>query len=166
MCEPTTLTMLSIASSAVGLIQQQQAYQEEKRAATNNYNSQMTAYRYNQANANLEKIAEAENAAEQKLVNDAAARAAKARTTVAAGEDGVSGLSVAALLADIDAKAGRDNVNAEVNYLRRNQAIDAELFNNYTKTSSAINSIAPAKRPDYLGASLRIGKGIQDIRNS
>jgi len=166
MCEPTTLTMLSIASSAVGMIQQQQAASEQRRANQQAYNAQMQAYRYNQANANFEKIAESQNAAEQQLVNNMAARSAKATATVAAGESGVSGMSVDALLADIDAKAGRDNVNTEVNYLRRDQAINADLYNNYAKTASAINSIPPVKRPDYLGTALRIGEGVKKLRES
>ena len=158
MCEPTTmLTALSIASSAAGVYQQQQTMKAQERANQQNYDNQMQAYRYNQANSNFTRIQEAENLATTKVANSAAERRAQATATTRAGEGGVSGLSVDALIAEIGARAGEDSSNAETNYLRRDRAIQADAYNNWANTASNINKMETPKAPDYLGAALKIG---------
>jgi len=157
MCEPTTMMVLTIASTAAQVYQQQQTMKAQERYNQQTYNNQMTAYRYNQAQANFTRQQEAENLATTKITNDAAARRAESTATTAAGEAGVTGLSVDALLADLSGRAGRDNVSAEVNYLRRDNAIQADAFNNWASTASAINKLETPKAPDYLGAALKIG---------
>lgn len=157
MCEPTTMMVLTIASTAASLYQQQQTMKAQERYNQQTYNNQMTAYRYNQAQANFTRQQESENLAEQKITNNAASRRAESTATVAAGEAGVTGLSVDALLADLSGRSGRDNATAEVNYLRRDNAIQADAFNNWSQTASAINKLETPKAPDYLGAALKIG---------
>lgn len=165
MCEPTTLTALSIASSVAGVVQQQQQQRAQERYNQQTYDNQMQAYRYNQANSNFTRIQEAENLATQKVENNAAERRARATATVSAGESGIQGQSVDALLAELSGMAGRDNSNAEVNYLRRDQAIQADMYNNYTTTASNINKLETPKSPDYLGAALKIGSSVRDYTN-
>jgi hypothetical protein len=118
----------------------------------------MTAYRYNQANQQFTRVQEAQNLAETKVANNAAAVRAQSTAKTIAGEGGVTGLSVDALLADLAGRAGRDNTNAEVNYLRRDAGIQADMMNNWASTASGINSLQTPKAPDYLGAALRIGE--------
>jgi hypothetical protein len=152
-----TLTGLQMAASVGGLFAQMQQQQAQEAANRQQYENSMQAWRQNQAYANLEKVTETANYAEQKLVNDSAMRRAMATAKVSSGEAGVAGLSVDALLADIGAKAGRDNTVALVNRDRRNVAIDANSANNYATMASQINSLQTPKQPDYLGAALKIG---------
>lgn len=166
MCEPTTMMVLSIASSAASVYSQQQAQSAQERSNQRQYENQMMAMRYNQANSNFTRVQENENLATQKVTNDAAARRATATAATRAGEGGVAGLSVDALLADINARAGMDNTTAEVNYLRRDRAIQADAYNNWANTASAINKLETPKAPDYLGAALKIGGAVQTYKNS
>jgi hypothetical protein len=166
MCEPTTMLALSIASSAAGLYSQQQAMQAQAASNKAQYDNQMTAFRYNQANNQLSRVQEAENLAQQRVTNNSAAVRAMSTARVSAGESGVSGLSVDALLADLAGRAGVDNTTAETNYLRRDRAIQADQMNNWAGTASAINRLETPKTPDYLGAALKIGGSIQDYRAS
>lgn len=152
-----TLTGLQMAASVGGLFAQMQQQQAQDAYNRQQYESSMQAWRQNQAYASLEKVTETANYAEQKLVNDSAMRRAMATAKVSSGEAGVAGLSVDALLADIGAKAGRDNTVALVNRDRRNVAIDANSANNYAAMASQINSLQTPKQPDYLGAALKIG---------
>lgn len=167
MCEPTTATLmyLSIASTAASLYSQQQNMNAQAAANKQAYNNQMTALRYNQAQSNNVRQQEADNLAETKVTNNAAARRAQSTANTAAGESGVTGLSVDALLADLSGRAGRDNVTAEVNYLRRDQALQAEGMNTWANTASAINRLETPKAPDYLGAALKIGTSVYDYNN-
>jgi hypothetical protein len=166
MCEPTTMMVLSIASTAASVYSQQQAQSAQERSNQRQYENQMQAMRYNQANSNFTRVQENENLATQKVTNDAAARRATATAATRAGEGGVAGLSVDALLADINARAGMDNTTAEVNYLRRDRAIQADAYNNWANTASAINKLETPKAPDYLGAALKIGGAVQTYKNS
>lgn len=166
MCEPTTMMVLSIASSAASVYAQQQQQSAQEQANQRQYDNQMMAMRYNQANSNFTRVQENENLATQKVTNDAAARRATATAVTRAGEGGVAGLSVDALLADINARAGMDNTTAEVNYLRRDRAIQADAYNNWANTASAINKLETPKAPDYLGAALKIGGAVQSYKKS
>jgi hypothetical protein len=166
MCEPTTMMALSIVSTAASVYGQQQAMRAQERANQQTYDNQMTAYRYNQASANFTRVQEAENLAQTRMTNDAAARRAMATARVSAGESGVTGLSVDALLADIGARAGMDNSNAETNYLRRDRAIQADAVNNWANTANSINKLTTPQTPDYLGAALKIGGAVEKRRNS
>ena len=155
MCDP--ITALTIASSVGSVVAQQQAADEQAAANKRNYDNQMTAYRYNLANANATKVQESENLSQKKMdINADVARKA-ATATVAAGEAGVSGLSVDGLLASIGAEGGRAVSNAEVNYLRTDRAIEADKMNMWSGTASNIGQMKTPQNPDYLGAALKIG---------
>jgi hypothetical protein len=180
MCEPTTLVAaalaLTTASTAATIYSQQQA--ADAQAATNQrqYENQMTAYKANLlqsnvdlANLNRLKQQEAEDTSAKKITANAETRRDMAKATVAAGEAGVSGLSVDALLAELGGKGGTANTNIETNYLRKDMALEQDRANIYTsktnnwaQTASAINSLKTPVQPDYIGAGLRIaGAGVQ-----
>jgi hypothetical protein len=165
MCEPTTLAVLTIASTAATVYQQDQAARAQTKANQQTYDSQMLAYNYNLANANVTKQQEAENLAQKKLEINSRVQADQAKATVSAGEAGVSGLSVDALLQELGGAGGRAVSNAETNYLRRDRAIEAEKMNMWSGTASAINSLKTPQGPDYLGAALKIGTAAYDYNN-
>lgn len=159
MCEPTTATLvyLSIASTAASIAAQQQAAKAQAAQNKSTYDSQMVAYNANLANANLMKQNEADQLSAKKIANNAAADRDMAKVTVSAGENGVSGLSVDALLADLGGEAGRANSTAESNYFMKDRAIEADRMNAWAGTANAVNSLKTPQSPDYIGAALRIG---------
>lgn len=173
MCEPTTLAAaalaVSAASTAASVYSQQQAANAHSKANQQAYDSQMIAYNANIANANLMKTQEAENLSQKKIANNAQARRDMAKGTVSAGESGVGGVSVDALLAELGGAAGQANASAEQNYLRRDRAIEMDRMNAWAGTASAINSLKTPQEPDYIGAGLRIaeaGIGYQNRMNN
>lgn len=165
MCDPVTMTVLTIASTAATVYQQQEAEKAQADANQRAYDSQMIAYNANIANANLTKTQEAENLSQKKIENNAQARREMSKATVAGGESGVSGLSVDALLAELGGSAGRANASAEQNYLRRDRAIEMDRMNAWAGTASAINSLKTPQQPDYIGAGLRIANTTNDYFN-
>lgn len=145
------------------MAQQQQA--SDTARAQNAYNrqveqNQLTARNQNLAGLELERTTAAEDAREQVNRNTMALRKAQATARVSAGEAGVSGLSVDALLRDLSGQAGYDNATATENYLRQDRSINFRRENAQNAAVSAVNSVRQPQiqSPDYLGAALRIGQ--------
>lgn len=170
MCDPVTIAAVTLAvsaaSTAATIDAQQKAADAQSAANQRNYDAQMVAYNANLANANLTKTQQADALSQKKIENNAIARRDMAKATVAAGEAGVSGLSVDALLSELGGNAGRANANAEVNYLNQDRAIEADRMNAWAGTSSAINSLKTPTQPDYIGAGLRIVGAYTDYRGA
>lgn len=165
MCDPVTATLvITAASAASSVYAQDQAAKAQNKANQQTYDSQIIAYNSNIANANLMKTQEADNLSAQKIENNAKANRDVAKATVAAGESGVSGLSVGGLLAELRGAAGEANTNAEVNYLRRDRAIEMDRQNAWAGTATAINSLKTPQQPDYIGAGLKIAQAGVDYR--
>ena len=122
------------------------------------YDDQMIAYNFNMANANAQKSIEANDAASRKFDTTIRNQYDIARAKTASGESGISGLSVEALLADLSAAGGRANVNTEVNYLRRDNALEADKQNMWAGAANSINNLKTPSAPDYIGAGLKIGE--------
>ena len=122
------------------------------------YDDQMIAYNFNMANANAQKSIEANDAASRKFDTTIRNQYDIARAKTASGESGISGLSVEALLADLSAAGGRANVNTEVNYLRRDNALEADKQNMWAGAANSINALKTPSAPDYIGAGLKIGE--------
>jgi hypothetical protein len=161
----TALLIASVASTAATVYSQDQASKAQAAANQRTYDNQMIAYNANIANSNFQKTQEAENLSQAKIENNAQARRETAKATVAAGEAGVTGLSVDSLLAELGGNAGRANANAEVMYNRRDRAIEMDRMNAWAGTASAINSLKTPQEPDYIGAGLRIASTTNDYFN-
>lgn len=162
MCNPLAL---SIASTVAGVYGQQQQVK-----AQNAYNEQqaknaMEAYRANLAQTNLMQSQEHAAASQKVNENNRAAEAAKAKALVSAGESGLSGLSVDALLADLSGEQARYNDSVNQNYENASMAIDNQRKNAHTNAASQINQLKTPQSPDYLGAALRIGQDVYDYKN-
>lgn len=157
MCEPTTiLAIASVASTVGSLAAQSQA--ADAQAATNQrqYENTMRAYRENVNQTNLMQQQEREGSMQKLEENNMAARAAQSRATVAAGENGISGLSVDALLGDMSFQQNRYNSSINTNFDRAETAIMAQRENVYANAASQINGLQTPAAPDYLGAGLKI----------
>lgn len=160
MCDPATATLaLTIASAASTAYAQDQNAKAVTKANQQTYDNQMTAYRMNLANANLTRVQEAENLSQKQIENNAQVRRETAKATVSAGESGVSGLSVDALLAELGGRGGQANMTAQTNFDRRNAAINADVNNMWSGTASSINQLKTPQGADYIGAGLRIAQG-------
>ena len=168
MCEPTTIALATLALSAATTVagvagQQQQA--SATASAQNDFNrqterNQLVARNQNLANLENQRNTAREDTTEQVNLNAMALRKAQATARVSAGESGVSGLSVDALLRDLSGRAGFDNATATENYLRQDESINARRENVQNGAVSAVNSIRNPviQAPDYLGAALKIGQ--------
>ena len=168
MCEPTTIILAaslaiaaaSAATSAVAANQQadaQEKFQQEQFDA-----QQRSANKAFIADIEAENARLAEEAArDTDELTKARLAAAENRATarVAAGEAGVAGLSLDALLADLERPAGllesNQNLNEEFRIqqsMRRRESLEA---NRQSRLNAARPS--PVNRPSALGTALRFG---------
>ena len=167
MCEPTTLILLSTAVSAAStglgfIAQSQQAAAEEEfqqrqfeitRANSNrNFLNQAT-----QSNLRISQEEEAAQGERQAREIDRAQTVSSAR--VAAGEAGVSGISVDALLADFNRSAStRDQTTRRnVSLFRQQSGLELEGLAAQAANRTAGALPRPVQRPSLLGAGLQIG---------
>ncbi|WP_313196208.1 hypothetical protein [Shinella zoogloeoides] len=161
MCDPITI---AVASFGIGAVQTVVGYMGEQSAAK----QQNEMVRENQRNANLNaareytdvqtrQIQEEDAAAVQKQDVAREARAARATTMAAAGEAGVSGLSVDALLADVYGKeaTAKDRISQNTGFTTQN--LTRELDGVKAKAQDRINSMPWASGPSPFAAALKIG---------
>lgn len=159
MCD--VVSMIGMALSAVSTVTemvgaQQQAEQhnamvrQNQEAAQENLRREYTAMQTRQ-------IQEEEAAAVQKQDVAKEARAARATAMVSAGESGVSGLSVDALLADIYGKeaTAKDRISQNTGFTTQN--LTAEMDGLKAKAQDRINSMPWANGPSPFAAALKIG---------
>ncbi|TRA85481.1 hypothetical protein EXN24_23650 [Rhizobium rhizogenes] len=159
MCDPITMV-----AAALGTAQTVTGYMGERQAAA----AQNAMVRENQkaANANLvreyadvqtRQIQEEDAAAVQKQDLSREARAARATTMAAAGEAGVSGLSVDALLADVYGKeaTAKDRISQNSGFTTSN--LTREMDGLKAKAQDRINSMPWATGPSPFAAALKIG---------
>lgn len=159
---------ISMIGFTIGAAQQVFSYAGQVDAA----NEQNRMYAENAARANrnaqdqmfqtqqrmLQEQASAEN---EKFDLQREAREAKATAYAAAGESGVSGLSVDALLAEFDGRAaeGKDRIDQNTEWTM-NQ-LNNEIKGIRSNAEDRINSIQRASKPSFFDAGLRIaGAGV------
>lgn len=144
---------VSVASAAGAAQAQSEANQLAKESAMEARNAN-----YDQ----LAAMAQQENAAAAQQIQENQIEALKSTATaeVAAGESGVTGLSVDALLADMWGKSARFEDNVNQNLEAKQQQIQFELDNANRSYQSTVNSLPAVQKPNYLGAALKAGSGI------
>lgn len=165
MCEPTAMLALSVASTVAGVYGQQQQAKAQQAYNDQQAKNAMEAYKANLAQTNLMQSQEHAAATQKINENNRAAEAAKAKALVSAGESGISGLSVDALLANLSGEQARYNESVNQNYENASMAIDNQRTNAQVNAASQINSLKTPQSPDYLGAALRIGTAVYDYKN-
>lgn len=159
MCDPVTvLAIASVASAAGTVVAQGQAADAQTATNQRQYENTMRAYRENVNQTNLMQQQEREGALMKVEDNNMKARAAQSTATVAAGENGISGLSVDALLGDISFDQNRYNSSVQTNFDRSEGAIRNQRENVYSNAASQINGLQTPAAPDYLGAGLKIAQ--------
>ena len=156
MCEPTTIALaLGAASAGTTIIGQQQQAKTQAEAQRRASAAERQRYLHEVSSMRVQQQQE-QVAAAQKL-SESARKAMEARATarVSAGESGVAGLSVDALINDLTRKEAEYSFNvqeqtrmSDVN--RQLQLRDAGL--GFTNNMLRINK--PIEQPNYLGAAL------------
>jgi len=176
---PVTPFVLTAASTGVGVYgQYQQAsaqadYQKQLAIAQNEQIELNAKYANENYRNQLIQASRQELEAEQsdsQAVLDNQLKAAQARATarVAAGEAGVSGLSVDALLYDFYQQEARFRDSVRLNAENRKKFGQSQLDALRSQTEQRINSIrpftpSPIEQPNFAAAALRLGSDSLDI---
>ena len=156
MCEPTTIAIaMGAAQAGMTVIGQQQAAKTQAEAQRRASAAERQRYLHEVSSMRIQQGQE-QVAAAQKM-SESARKATEARATarVSAGEAGVAGLSVDALINDLTRQEAEYSFNvqkqtqmSDVN--RQLQLRDAGL--GFTNNMLRINK--PIEQPNYLGAAL------------
>lgn len=158
MCEPISIitAAVSAASSVVGFMGQQEAAAEQNRAHAENRRNALMAFENNNLQSNLRIAQEQEAASQERFKTSQEARAARARTQVAAGEMGVSGNTVDILLQDIvdaeDRSIGNTNKNLDWSVAQLEAGKKGQSY----QALDRINSMQRGKKPSFAALGLSI----------
>lgn len=166
MCDPVTMAVLTIASTAATVEGQRQAAKAQEQTNQRQYENAMQARAANINQTNLMQQQEREGAMQKLEENNLAARAAQSTANVSAGESGISGLSVDSLMADLGTRQNRFNSSVETNYDRTAESIALQRENVNINAASQINQLKTPATPDYFGAALRIGTAAYDYNKA
>lgn len=159
MCAP--LIAVAAISAALTLAQQQQQAKTAAEAAKNGGKSARASAinQYGQNNLRITQESEAAAVNKQNVQTRAEQATATARTS--AGESGVGGLSVDALLGDFSRQQSNYNLDTNNNLANVTQQIGMGNLGIQTQTQGNINGMfSNLPQPDYAGAAFRIGTAV------
>ncbi|TWS94989.1 hypothetical protein [Reyranella sp. CPCC 100927] len=159
---------MALATFAVGAAsagasytgQQSAAKAQNKQYAANAESARRAA---SESYASLQQRIDQERAAtiDEQFQTAIDAKRAGATATVAAGEAGVNGHSIDALLADYKAQQGRFNANTQQNLRSTEGQLRQEMKGVQAQAETRINSVPRGQKPSFIDAGLRIiGAGI------
>lgn len=153
--------VLSAASSVAGFMQQQQQFDAQQQMYENNRiaanKAAVNRYASQQNRALQERAAASQEA--QNLQTDAIK--SRATAEVAAGEAGVTGLSVDALIQDFYGQEGRFERTLANNYQMQSDYLRGEMDVTQAQAEGRINSVEQPIKPSFAGAAIRIfGAGL------
>jgi hypothetical protein len=145
---------------------QSQAAEEQNRLYEANRRNALLAHENNNKAITDRQVQEQEAAAAERFDASLDARKARATAEVAAGEAGVSGLSVNHLLRDFYGREGRNNDRISQNLDWSSAQLQSEKVGSSYRTVDRINSVQRATPPSFLDAGLRIASAGLDARSS
>jgi hypothetical protein len=148
---------LSAASTAAGFVEAQNQAAAQNAMVRQNQEAAQENLRREYAATQTRQIQEEDAAAVQKQDISREARAARATAMTSAGESGVTGLSVDALLADIYGKEATAKDRISMNTGFTTQQLTAEMDGLKAKAKDRINSMPWANSPSPFAAALKIG---------
>jgi hypothetical protein len=164
MSDPFTMFLIqagmSAATTGIGVASAAGAASAQSDANAIGKRNAMTARDANFDQINLAGQQQQASAEQQIEANQIEALKATSTATVAAGEAGVTGLSVNALLADMWGKNARfvDNVNQNLEGVQQQSSFD--MGNAARGYQATVNNMPIPQKPDYLGAGLQAGSGM------
>jgi len=154
------MAVASFAVSAGGALMehqaQSQAAKEQNRYYEQNRLNAIAAFQDRQVAYNNRIVQEQEAASAEKFDLRQEAKAAQATSTVAAGEAGISGLSVEGLARDFAGREARakDRIDQQTDWTT--QQLQAEKKADGYTTLNQINSVRKAVKPNFAAAGLKI----------
>lgn len=155
------LPMLTLALGAgqaiMGYQAQQQAASRQNQYYAQNAEAANAAVVNQYAATQNQRLEERSSADQDKMQGDIAAMKARGSAVTAAGESGVSGLSVDALVNDYYGQQGRHNESIDTNYQMKSDYLTAQMDQQNAQATSRINSVQRAAPPSFADALLRIG---------
>ena len=161
MCDVASAMLgMGIASAISGVYAQRQQAKAQEAANKAQYDQAVIARNANINQTNLMAEQEREAAGQKINENNKKARQAMSTAWVTAGENGISGLSVDALLRSLAGERDDYNQSVRTNYDRSMIAINNQRENANINANSVIASLQPVQQPDYLGAALKIGSAV------
>lgn len=174
--------VIAVASAAISYQQQQQAAENQAKQQKQMVEAQNEAIRENSALANAAYINDTKQLQNRQAEEAAAAaarehgvqlEAAKVGSTaqVAAGEAGVSGLSINALLSDYTRQEVDYRFQSQTQLSNTRNQTEAELRSAQLQGEGRVNSMKPymAQQPSYpslMGAALRVGSDTYSAYNT
>jgi hypothetical protein len=155
MCDPVSLTValtgLTIGKEVAGLAGQAQAYNQNAASA-----AQSLRLQNRQTNLGIQQKEASNSLKAQQTQSDMLKAAATAAAT--AGENGISGNSVDALINEYHASEGRYFSSLQTQAQWDRTQADVTKQGQVAQAQRQVNSVA---KPDYIGAALRIaGSGL------
>lgn len=158
MCDPLSLVTFAVgaASSLVEFQAQSQAADDQNKLYEQNRLNALAAFEDKQNSMNQRIMQERESAAMEKFDTTLESRAARATNDVAAGESGVSGVSVDALARDFMSREQRFNSRIDKQTEWTTSALQAEKKGQSYEALDRINSVQRARKPSFIGAGLKI----------
>lgn len=153
--------LISAASTAIGFVGQQQAYSQQLQYHNENAARADADMKRGYISTQRRMIQEEAAAAGERQEVAREGRAARARAMTAAGEAGVSGLSVDALLADF---YGREAEFMDRSYQQvewSHQQLTENMHGIRSQAEDRINAVPKPVKPSFIDAGLRIaGAGL------
>lgn len=157
MCEPTALAIMSAATTGVQYIGEMQAAKAQEKA--NKRSTELILKNQALQIQALQNQEDEDRSRTQEAImdNQKAADAARAAAQVAAGESGVSGLSVDALMGDIfmQESQNKQDLLLSQDYRQRQRQLDRE--GQGITSQSQVNQLPLVDRPSLLGTALKAG---------
>lgn len=155
-----------IASTAVGFMGQQQAYEAQNEMWKENIKNAQETARNQYAHTQNRWVQERNAASLEKQNANIDVVQATSTAEAAAAEGGVAGNSVTQLLASYYGKQGRYNDSVDQNYQMNRDYLWASMDQTKNQTQSQINSIPKPVKPSFLDAAIRMaGQGLQTMQS-
>lgn len=151
MCGPGAL---AFSSFMIGAVQSVAEYQAQEDQYEQNKKNSIAAFEDRQRALNHQTSQERDIAALDKFDNSLQAREHRATSAVAAGEAGISGLSIDALMRDISGTEGRYNSRVDTQTDWTVGSLEQDKRTASTVAKSRIDSVS---KPSLLGTGLKIG---------
>jgi len=148
--------VIGAGQSVLEFSAQTQAANEQNRYYEENRQNALRSFENQQNQSVLRQSQENEAAAQQKFDASLENRRAQATAKVAAGEAGVSGLSVEAIQRDIASGAARygDRVDQQTEWTQAQ--LQAQKAGQSYQAVDRINSVRKANKPSFLATGLKI----------
>jgi hypothetical protein len=150
---------ISAASGVAGFAAESQAADDQERIYEANRLAALQSFEEKQRSVNERISQERESAALQKFDTALESRAAQATNAVAAGESGVSGITIDALARDFSSREQRYNDRVDRQTEWTTAGLQADKRGQSFEALDRINNQPRARKPSFIGAGLKIAAG-------